>query len=103
MSFVTTAIRGVMSLEKSSASLPAAGSFLEREEKAMKFSGEFEASVQVNSMNGVAIEQASAIVIFYDPSRIRAVAKEMLRLANVVEKRANRQRICDLISEKSEA
>lgn len=36
MSFVTTAIRGVMSPEKSSASLPAAGSLLESQEIAMK-------------------------------------------------------------------
>lgn len=35
MSFVTTAIRGVMSPEKSSAPLPAAGSFLESQEIAM--------------------------------------------------------------------
>ena len=41
MSFMATAIWGVMSPEKSSASLPAAGSFSEREGKQMKSTKNF--------------------------------------------------------------
>ena len=91
MSFDATAIWGLIPSEKSAApSLPLV-SFLGDERVVMKLEAEAETEVFLNNKGGVTVSQSCAatgetpLVYFFSADRVRAVANEMLRLAEVID------------------
>ena len=93
MSFDTTARQRVApgaEEQEMPACLPLV-SFLGDERVVMKLEAEAETEVFLNNNGGVTVSQSCAatgethLVYFFSPDRVRAVANEMLRLAEVID------------------